>query len=168
VDLGKYIDDRAKTIRSMTGQLAWDYGQGVVTVNTARAQGACGFLGRAGRIDLGDLSIQSGNEYGSVLAVSLDAKPLATSKKILIQSGTWDRPYGFATAQAEQYMRITDVGGYPLNVRRIDAQITIKGAGGASMTVLDHNGYPTDRSGSLGPDGSIALPADSLYLLVER
>jgi hypothetical protein len=30
------------------------------------------------------------------------------------------------------------------------------------------NGYPTDRTSTLGPDGSIALPADSLYMLIER
>ncbi len=168
VDLGKYIDDRAKTIRSMTGQLAWDYGQGVVTVDTPLAQGACGFLTKAGEIKLGDVVLSSSNEYGSILAVSLDAAPLATSKRILVQCGTWDRPYGFSTARSGGYLRITDLGSYPLNVRRIDARITLPGAGGASVTVLDHNGYPTDRKASLGPDGSIALPADSLYMLIER
>jgi hypothetical protein len=168
VDLDTYIDDQAKVIRSMTGQLKWDYDTGLVTVNTPRAQGACGFLAQAGQIELGNVKIQSGNEYGSILAVSLDGKPLATSKRILVQAGTWDRPFGFATSKAGEYRKITDLGGYPLNVRKIDAQVTLKDAGAASTTVLDGNGYPTDRRGELGPDGSIALPADSLYMLIER
>jgi hypothetical protein len=168
VDLDKYIDEEAKVIRSMTGQLEWNYAAGTVTVNTPRAQGACGFLAQAGRIELGNVVLQSGNEYGSILAVSLDARPLATSKRILVQAGTWDIPYGFETAKAGPYRKITNVGSYPLNVRRIDGQFTLKGAGAASVTVLDANGYPTDRRTSLGPDGSIALPADSLYMLIER
>jgi hypothetical protein len=168
VNLDTYIDDQAKVIRSMTGQLKWDYDTGLVTVDTPRAQGACGFLARAGQIELGDVKIQSGNEYGSVLAVSLDEKPLATSKRILVQAGTWDRPFGFETRKVGEYREITDLGGYPLNVRRIDAQVTLKGDSGGKVTVLDMNGYPTDRTSTLGPDGSIALPADSLYMLIER
>ena len=53
-----------------------------------QAQGACGFLEKAGLIKLSDLSIRSANAYATVVAVSLDDLPLATSKRILIQIGT--------------------------------------------------------------------------------
>jgi hypothetical protein len=38
-----------------------------------------GFLNDAGRIELGDVLIEAGNRYGTVLVVSLDGQPLRTS-----------------------------------------------------------------------------------------
>jgi len=92
VDLAQYINTAKSTVRSMTGELAWDFGKGVVTVNTPRAQGATGFLKDAGRIELADIAIEAGNEYGTILAVSLDGLPLKASKRILLQAATWDQP----------------------------------------------------------------------------
>jgi hypothetical protein len=168
-DVREYIDRERKTIRSITGELFWDYGKGYVTVNTPRSQGACGFLKAAGRIDLKDVVIESDNEYVSVLVVSLDDRPLSTSRKILIQAGTEDHSYGFKTQQIGQKKRITAVGGYPLNVRKIKATVTLKRAGGRTeAVVLDGNGYLTDRRAETRRTGGlqIPLPEDALYTLV--
>ncbi len=168
VDLSKYIDDGAKVVHTLTGQLDWNYGTGIVTVNTPCAQGACGFLNAAGPIKLADVTIQSGNEYGSVLVISLDGKPLAESGKVLIQAGTEDAPYGFATKKVATGKEITNLGGYPMNVRKVDATVTMPG--GKKAVVLDDNGYPTDRQAAVeqSPAGlAVTLPPDSLYTLVE-
>ena len=170
VNLDEYIDRDAKTVRAMTGELDWDYGKGVVTVNTPRAQGACGFLKDAGRIELRDVVIEPGNDYGSVLVVSLDGKSLAESERVLIQTGTQDHPYGFETKPVNGKKRISDLGGYPMNVKRVNATVTLRGRGSLQATVLDGNGYPTDRKASTSAaDGgkTIELPEDSLYTLVE-
>ncbi len=170
VDLSKYIDDKAKTVHTLTGQLDWNYGVGVVTVNTPYAQGACGFLKAAGPIKLGDVTIQSKNDYGSVLVISLDGKPIAQSSKVLIQAGTEDEPYGFATKKVATGKEITSLGGYPMNVKKIDATVTMK-VGTKRAVVLDGNGYPTGRAAGGVVDSygtvSIMLPPDSLYTLVE-
>jgi hypothetical protein len=164
------IHREAKVVRSLTGELAWDYGRGVVVLDTPRAQGACGFLAAAGRIELGDVVIESGNEYGAVLVVSLDGEPVAGSKRVLIQAGTEDKPYGFATQPVGSKERITDLGGYPMNVRRVKATVTLKGAGAVTAQVLDENGYRTGRRATVaemdaGP--AVTLPEDALYTLVE-
>ncbi|MFW5682274.1 MAG: hypothetical protein ACOC1G_04635, partial [Phycisphaeraceae bacterium] len=117
------IDPERRIVRSMTDELTWNADAGVMTVDTPTAQGAWGFLRDAGSIELGDVTIRSGNRYASVVAVSLDGRPLAESKRILIQTGTWDRPFGFTTEPAGEYRRITHLGGYPLNVRRVDATV---------------------------------------------
>jgi hypothetical protein len=43
-DLSRYIDHQNKIVRSVTGELTWDYGRGLVTVNAPQAQAATGFL----------------------------------------------------------------------------------------------------------------------------
>ncbi len=84
IDLSKFIDRDKKTITSSTGQVVWRYGQGIVIVNSPRSQGAAGFLGRAGPIKLGDVTIESRNEYTAIQVVSLDGQPLSSSRKILV------------------------------------------------------------------------------------
>lgn len=170
VDLKNYIDTERQIVRSMTGELFWDAGRGVMVVNTPRAQGIWGFLGDVGTVNLKDVSIQSDNAYGSVVAVSLDEKPLATSERILIQTGSWDHPYGFETEPDGEYRKITKLGGYPLNVKSIEASIRFRRGDLKTATVLDGNGYPDGRNVELTErDGtsSMELPKDAIYTIVQ-
>ncbi len=170
VDLEDYIDHEAQTVRSLTGEQQWDFSRGVVTLNTPYAQGACGFLEQAGTLDLDSVAIESANEYGSVLVVSLDGQPLNESDRLLIQAGTEDRPHGFATEPVDGKKRITELGGYPMNVRRVRARVTLKDSASRTATVLDANGYPTGEPPMLNRTAGgtvITLPEDALYVLVE-
>ena len=165
-DLTRHIDRARKVITSVTGELTWDYGTGVVTVDTPRSQGAVGFLGAAGRVELGDVAIESGNEYASVLVVSLDGKPLSSSRKVLVQAVTEDKPYGFRV----EGNRIAELGGYPMTVRRMAAAVTLAGAPHLrEAVVLDENGYPRGRAKArrAGRGLRIELPPDALYTVVK-
>jgi hypothetical protein len=153
----------------MTGELLWNYNQGVLCIDAPRAQGATGFLGAAGPIKLGQVTIESANEYGSVLVISLDGKPLAESKRILVQAATEDKPFGFATEPVGKHHRITDLGGYPLNVRRIAATITVR-TRATQAIILDGNGYTTDRrADATSANGGLklVLPDDAIYTLLQ-
>jgi hypothetical protein len=171
VDLERYIDREAGVVRSLTGEVTWDFGKGFATIDTPRAQGACGFLRSAGRMELGDIIIDSGNAYGSILVVSLDGEPLASSRRILIQAGTEDRTHGYRTEPAgEGKQRIVDLGNYPLIVRHVDADVTLKSKV-RTAEVLDGNGSPTGQAASLETtdEGTrISLPSQGLYTLVVR
>ncbi|OPX23985.1 MAG: hypothetical protein B1H04_03115 [Planctomycetales bacterium 4484_123] len=169
--LEKLIDREAKTVRSITGQLRWDFARGVVTVDTPRSQGAVGFLGRAGRVQLSDVTIECRNEFASVMVISLDGQPLRKSGKALIQAMTEERPYGFRAAGG----KITNLGGPPLCVREIDATVTLKltPAGPATVTVLDPNGYPTNKAvrsrlGDSRTSLAIQLAPQAIYHVVQR
>ena len=165
-DLTPFIDRTRKTIRSITGEVAWDYGQGLVTVNTPRSQGATGFLGKVGRIDLKDVVIESQNEFGTILVVSLDGKPLAESGKVLVQAMTEEKPYGWTVTNG----RIADLGGQPLLVRNIDAAVTLKGRKGfAAVRVLDEHGYARAKYPlDLTPVGvRLRLAPDAMYTICE-
>jgi hypothetical protein len=173
-DVGDFIDVRGETIRSATGELAWDYGAEVVTLDTPKAQGAAGFLKAKGIVNLDDVTIQMTNEYGTVLAVSLDDQPLANSKKILIQCMTIDQLYGWETSEPDGMGgAIVSVGAAPWGVEKIEASVTLHQSGDGPREVIacDENGYATDKgttvSGAAGA-WTILIDETSPYTVVLR
>jgi hypothetical protein len=163
--LGGSVDREAGIVTSANGELAWDHGRGVVTVDAPRCQGATGFLSRAGRIELGDVVIESENEYGSILVVPLDEVPLSDSRRILIQAVTEEKPNGWRTDGD----RIADLGGYPLMVRDVRARVTFrKGTWLEKVLVLDAHGHERERLApwEAGKDRVLELPRDALYTVV--
>jgi len=172
VNFEQYIDGENQIVRSLNGELHWDFGKGVVTVNTPRAQGATGFLGAAGRVELADIMLESDNEYGTLIAVSLDGEPLRDSRRILVQAATRDQPHGFETEPADDgFERITRLGGYPLNVKKIQARITLGNPEDRGVKVLDENGYPVEGKLEWQNDSEgrsyFHFPEDAIYVVIE-
>ena len=165
-DLDKYIDRDAKKITSSTGEIVWDYGQGLLTVNSPRSQGVAGFLAKAGPVKLADVTIDSQNEYGAVHVISLDGEPLATSKKILIQAFTEEKMYGFKSTNGV----IQDIGRLPITVRNIDVKVTVANSAGLKAVSLDEQGYLRSELPLQVIDGSaiLTLPKDGLYSILTR
>jgi hypothetical protein len=169
VNLAPYIDRGAEAVRSSTEELSWHYGDGIALVDTPRSQGAAGFLAQAGKIDLADVSIECGNEFASVTAVSLDGQPLVTSRRILIQAMTEERPYGFATDDG----RITSLGGRPFGVKELDirVQLRLDDTLQTRVVALDENGYATGQPVRIRASATaleIELAPDSIYHIVTR
>lgn len=163
----KLFNDRAeKVVRSSTRELALDYDKGLLTVNAPAAQGASGNLKAGGEIILADLSLRSDLDNGHVLLVSLDGNPLATSKRMLLQVMSEERPTGFATEDAGKgLMKITNIGQDPWQVKALQGTVTFKTVGGLRIQPLDFNGYP--RGDVLGGTPLILQP-ETLYYLVTR
>ena len=181
-DLSKYIDKANKTVRSVTGELATDYGKGVFTVNTPRAKGAAGFLNKAGVINLGGATIECANDYLSIAFVSMDKLPLKTSKKILLQAASVMRPEGFETVpdiyehkedgKTTKYEceRIVKTGHLPFVSEDFKVKATLDNAIVKKWHLLDSNGeiresfdVTRNQSGAV----EIALPADAMYIVLE-
>lgn len=176
-DLKKYIDDANKRVRSDTGELEWDYGRGICTLAAPQAQGATGFLKQASPLRIGDLEIQCGNDYATILAVSLDGKPLATSGRVLVQIGTVERPTGWKTRpvavkagnETRQGEEVVDFGKKPWRIQDADITLSIRNAGLTRARVLDANGMPAGetRLEDAGGRKRLKLPADALYVVLE-
>lgn len=162
IDISRYIDRRAKTVKSTHGQLHLDYDKGVLMINTAMAAGMVGFIGEKNRTQIGEILILCRNEFASVLVVSLDDRPIAESKRLLIQTMTESQPYGYKTEGG----RITNLGGPPLGVREIRCAIKLPWDIG-KVTALDENGYPTDRPVPSKGD-IVELRPDAIWHIVER
>jgi hypothetical protein len=179
VDLSKYIDADKKTITSTTGEINLNYDTGVCTVNAPRAQGATGFLQDMGTIKLRDLTIQSGNQYVTILAVPLDNQPLASSKRVLIQTTTAARPTGwvtetgsFPTADGKDTVRgekIINTGKMPWQIVNTDVTVSLRNPNMKGATLLDVNGAPVEKLSGKASAGTftLKLPANAVYTVLE-
>ena len=99
-------------------------------------------LGKAGMQKLSDVTIVSKNDYACVTVVSLDDKPIATSRRILAQIGTIARPTGWK----EKPMRISDQGRHPRRqpdrrCRRASLAYREDAWGDRCQKPLDHQGH---------------------------
>jgi hypothetical protein len=144
-DLSRLIDRKRRTVVSTTGQLRLDYDKGVLTIDAPSAQGLSGTLRAAGTADLKDVTITSGLDLGHIVAVSLDDKPLATSRSILLQAVSEEKATGFRTEPAANGERkIVSIGRDPWLVKEIEGTVTFKraDASGLKVTALDPNGMP--------------------------
>jgi hypothetical protein len=168
MDLSPFIDRQARVVRSATKEVAWDWGNGVVSVDAPCAQGAVGFLGSAGTLEFADVTVTSSNEYAAVFVVSLDGKPLSSSRNILVQVMTEDRNYGWKT-EGDTVKTITDMGAPPIVVREMAGSVELRrrDAAGLRAIALDHNGYRREMI-ARGGAGSlrIELQPDVLYYVI--
>ncbi len=184
-DLPRLIDRTNKTVTSATGELKLDWGNGLFTINTPCAQASVGFLAKAGAVHLADVAIDGKNEYGSVMVVSLDGKPLQTSAKILVQVMSEETFTGWKVSPTKGSIRdnkteqmvnidmhqIDDLGGPPILVRDLAGSVTLKrpDARKLKVTALDPNGRKTrDLPSGSGDTLTINLLPDCLYYVIQR
>ncbi len=173
VDLGPYLKEDKKQIRSITGELHMDYGRGLCALNAPKAQGATGFLKKGGTIKCGDVEIQSGNDYATVLVVAMDDKPLRSSRKILVQVGTTERPLGWRTRPAQVNGRageeVISFGRAPWMIVNGDVTLRLANTVVTRARVLDANGMPVKEVALALSAGRTTLkfPADALYVVLE-
>ncbi|MGF1447856.1 MAG: hypothetical protein ACFB20_00410 [Opitutales bacterium] len=169
ISLETFIDRTAKVATSITSELFWDWGNGVIYMQTPQAQGATGFLGSVGTISLGDITVATSIEYGTLVAVALDDKALSQSGKILLQIGTEERPTGWTeTGTSPGPKTITSLGNAPFQLKTINGTFSLNRADAGSLTIspLDFNGYRTDVAPSVGVT-NFALQPDVIYYLIE-
>jgi len=172
-DLQLYIHEREKRIRSITGELEWDYGQGICRLNAPKAQGVTGFLNKIGDFKLDDVELHSGDAYATVLVVALDDKPLRDSLKILAQVGTTERPQDWNTKPIQFNGRpgeqVVSFGHAPWMIVRSAVTLRLNNSKLVRGRVLDPNGMPikdVPLEQSAGCN-TFRFPADALYVVLE-
>jgi hypothetical protein len=174
VDFSKYIDTDHKIIHSITGQITMDYGTGLCTVNAPSAVEAIGNLSKGGKMQLGQVMLESGNDYGSVAVVPLDGAAIADSGKVLVQVGTWGRPTGWTTMPwrlkgGGKAIRISNTGHMPERLINTDLTISVKNSHLTKAVQLDTAGYPGKSLAGKTDGGvfTVTLPADAMYVVLE-
>jgi hypothetical protein len=167
-DLGALIDHARQHVASATGELKLDYGKGILTIDALRVQGASGNLKTAGTIVTRNLTISSDLDLLHVVVVSLDGRPLASSRQMLLQVMSEERATGFRTEELTGgRKRIVRLGTDPWQVRDIAGTVALRRADASSLRViaLDQRGYP---AGTAGNADRIALWPRTIYYLIEN
>ncbi len=180
-DLGRFIDHKAQVVRSNTGQVRFEYGRGVCTIDAPCASGAVGFLKKQGAIETSSVKIDSQNEYASVLVVSLDGEALPRSRRVLVQVGTRARPTGWVEREATfksddgkqtfHGKQVVSTGAMPWAIEETRIKLTVKNAGLREAVPLDSNGnargtlkaVPAPAGGAVQVD----LPRDAMYVVLK-
>lgn len=174
--LGELVDEKAKLVKSVTGELSLDYGKGVMRIDAPKAQGVTGFLAKhSPTTELSSLTVETKNDYAAILAVPLDDQPLASSKRVLVQMGTHCRPTGWSEKPATwkegettiQGFEIVEHGAKPWQIVRNDCRITLKNPGITEVVVLDMNGMQRGTVPVEKVAGGVrfAMPADAKYVI---
>jgi hypothetical protein len=182
-DLSKYIDREKGVIRSVTGEIEMDSKRGVCTVAAPQFAGVCGFLKEAGgEFRLGDVVVSSQNEYATIGVVAMDGRPLAGSKKILVQVSTTAKLTGWKTRKASfkadagdgkgamiEGEQIVNTGSPPWQVGNAKGTVRLKNEGLSKATLLDPNGYAAGGVAVKREGGAVVidLPGNTMYLVVQ-
>ncbi|WP_107668497.1 hypothetical protein [Cyanothece sp. BG0011] len=178
INLKQYISEKDKTIRSITGEITWNYEQGICLLNTAKAQGVTGFLQKTGEIKLGDTMIKSNNEYATIIVVSMDNKPIKRSEKLLVQVGTIARPTDWqqqATTWKDKQgnlqkgFEIINYGQAPWRIENNDIDLTINNPKLTKAMILDSNGLVKQTINLKSDRSQISLqfPTNAKYVILE-
>ncbi len=138
---------------SDTGELSLDYGDGLWTVNTARTKSAVGYLGKAGHIDLGEMTIECHTEYAAVTATSLDGAAIGESRRVLLTcvaraentaQGFWP-PTAKEKSWSHTSWMLPAEGRVPVIAEPVKAEIAIRVPGKAVVYALDASGKRLQR-----------------------
>jgi hypothetical protein len=178
MELMPYLNEKDRTIQSITGEISWDYGKGVCILNSPKAQGATGFLKSVGTIALKDGSITADNDYATVAIAAMDNQTISQSQKILVQVGTIARSTGWKqkiaqwvdqSGQSHQGFEILDYGHAPWAIAKNHLSITINNPGLTKATILDMNGMATKNLAIERNNTGISFsfPQSSKYVILE-
>jgi len=179
VDLKRFIDHKQNVVRSVTGQITWNHGEGICTIDAPRVQGASGFLKKTSPIKLKDVTIQASNDYATVLVVAVDNQPLKESKRVLVQIGTTASPTGWiereTTFQGDDGKhtyhgkQVVDTGKMPWAIADAQITLTVANPGLTAATQLDINGNPRAKLKTTAQSQTVwlQLPKDALYVVLE-
>jgi hypothetical protein len=154
IDSAKYWIADAKTIRSVTGELVWDYGRERITIESPKTQAIIGKIG-GGEIALPAVTVQCETPFVSLLFTPLDDLPLEASQDILITALARDKQSG--ARYSEDGTRLEAVGTAPLLLEPVQARIKFRGALPNKVRSLDHYGVPTGQTIPVGSDGTIMI-----------
>ncbi len=161
-----FHDPARGVLKSASGQIEWPYKRGIFTVRAPQTQAVSGYLGRAGKVELPDLTVESPMDFGVVWAVAMDGKPVAASKKILLQAMSREQNHGFKT-EGFPKRKVLDFGMAPIEIKNIEGTVRFlrKDAAGLKVTPLDINGCP---KGQATRGGTVNLQPDTIYYLIEK
>ena len=172
-NIDKLINTSKGFIKSTTGELISDFKNGRMLINTPRAQGVSGFFKRDIVYKLKDTFISLKDNYGTVLAVSLDDKPIVKSEHILVQFFSEESNYQWkiSPVPGKKFVHLDSLGDSPVVVRTMHGYVSFpqKVNNGWIIRELDVNGNEiSELQAASGKSLKVTLPAGSFYIELKK
>jgi hypothetical protein len=176
-ELEKLISPDQHAVISTTGELGLHAGERWFVVDTPKAQGVAAFFDVKSEHALSDITVKSQNDYGTLLVVAMDDRPLRESRRILVQAVTRSRPTGWSDEEAQIKLstgetvtgkKITSHGRAPWQVRKAQFDVELRNAGITRAVVLDANGNAAGETGFERTENGLRFrfPEEALYLIL--
>ncbi|MCX5726617.1 MAG: hypothetical protein NT030_05515 [Candidatus Saganbacteria bacterium] len=121
--LSKYNDKEKGVIKSDTGELFWNYKDGIFKIDTERTEGALGFIGGE-KVELGSIEIQPKTDYCSIFVSSRGNEPISSSSSLLLTATA--RVENTGQKYNESKTQLKEVGLPPILIEGVEAKIKIK------------------------------------------
>jgi len=144
---------------SDTGQLSLDPAAGVCTIRTPRVQAAMGMLGKAGSIELGDVTLQCDTPFAAILVTALEAKPITSARRLLLTAVA--RSENTGQAYTDNHRAVPQRGRAPVLVEPVRSELKIRVGGKASVYPLDETGKRRDPLPANCTDGTLRFRTDA-------
>jgi hypothetical protein len=173
-DLDALIDTEQRVATSLTKQLSWDWGNGLVTLDAPGAQGVVGALSARRSFELKDITIESEADYASIVVVPLDGRTIAESIRLLVQINGIARPDGWRAQPVDhesgQALEVTSFGEAPWQIDSVKARLIVRNDRLSRATALDPNGMATGSVAVSRSDGTLTLdlPKNTLYVVLAQ
>jgi hypothetical protein len=154
IDLAKAWDEKNRIIRAVTGEMVWDYGREVITLQTPKTQAVIGKTGGQ-TFRLPGVAVRFQTPFVSTIFTPLDNLPLAESKHILITALAQDKQTG--TRYSADGTRLEATGTAPLLLEPVQATFKLAGAKPVKIAALDHYGLATGKNVPVAADGAVTI-----------
>jgi len=154
------FDETGKKIISSTGELALDYGRGLLKVDAPSVQGFVGTVGTGKALKASVLTLKADprNPWAAVLAVSLDGKPLAQSARLVVFAAAKEENSGQVWNATRTALK--DPGQAPVMEQWVKGTVTLKVQGRGTFTTraLDASGKPGKPLPASLKHGELTIP----------
>jgi hypothetical protein len=154
------FEEAGKKIVSSTGELALDYGRGLLKVDAPCVQGFVGTVGTGKALKATDLTLKSDprNPWAGVLAVSLDGKPLAQSAHLVVFAAAKEENSGQVWNATRTALK--NPGQAPVMEQWVKGTVTLKVEGKGTFTArtLDASGKPGKPLPTSRKHGELTIP----------
>ncbi|MFP4055998.1 MAG: beta-galactosidase [Candidatus Brocadiia bacterium] len=140
---------------SDTGELTLDSGRHVFTIDAPRTRAAVGFLGELGIVELGEVSVACRTPFAAVLVSSLDGRPIASSRRVLVTAVARAENTGQAFARGKT--SVPERGRPPVLAEPVDARLRIRVAGTPTAYALDPTGKRRGAVEVAAEGGAVAI-----------
>ncbi|MFO7956411.1 MAG: hypothetical protein R6X33_04885 [Candidatus Brocadiia bacterium] len=178
-ELQELLDEENKIARSVTGELTWDWGNGLCVIDSPMTQGVCGYVGGSG-IETRDAVFDVQTRYCVVFITSLDDdSPIAESDHLMVTALGRARNTGTVLGRPEptddtersghahriglpqdERVAVLELGEEPVLTEPVRGalSLSVSDPEGATVNTLDHAGRRTGEIRAAAADGRLVLP----------
>ena len=128
---------KSKVFESVTGEIRWDLGRGLLTIDSDRTQGVVGFTDGQ-TVAMTDVAVDLRNDFAVVVVSALDGQPIRDSKRLLVSTSARAQWSGMEFDETRGI--VTKSGTPPFLMEPVVGSVTLRPNGAVTVYRLSSSG----------------------------